>query len=232
MRKVLFVILAILLFIGAGFIIANGFEVLNLDVLGMKAIKEKNDLIDNKNQELSTLVGTTFESKLSTLNQSIQTLQTTKKSYEDKIVFASDENKNMQTEKYEIEFLWTKLGNYAKDEKVEIKIDVTNGSTAGFYDLKFTVVGKYVNITEFIYDIENDSKLGFKIEDFHMTSGEEGVQGTFSCKEIGINLDSVEEQVPEEQNANESPDGVETRRNNTTNNANTTTGSTNSNIAQ
>lgn len=192
MRKILFIILIILLLIGAGSIIANGFELGDFQVWGVKAIIAQNENIDQENEELSNLVSVTYPSSLAQLDTSSETLTSTKKEYEDKAILVSNSKYYMQTEKYEIEYLWTKLGNYAKDENVQIKIDVVNSSTSGLYDLKFTIAGEYVDVTEFIYDIENDSKLGFKIEDFHMSSTEGGVQGTFACKEISINIEAVE----------------------------------------
>ena len=43
-----------------------------------------------------------------------------------------------------------------------------NKSPAKFYDLSFTVYGEYISILDFVSDIENDSELGFKIENFKM----------------------------------------------------------------
>ena len=227
MRKILFIILIILLIVMSGFIIAKGFEIGKLDIWGVKSIIAKNDSIDQKNSELSNLVSVTYPETLSELNTSAETLTTTKKEYENKAVLVSDSSYYMQTEKYEIEFLWTKLGNYAKDRKVQIKIDVTNSTTSGLYDLNFTVAGKYSNVTDFIYDIENDSKLGFKIEDFHMSATEGGVQGTFSCKEIDIKIDKIE---VNQQNTDENTENTDnttdttntTETNNTVNESNTT----------
>ena len=50
-----------------------------------------------------------------------------------------------------------------------VNITKNSGSgTNGLYDLYFTANGTYVGITDFISDIENDSKLGFKIDDFKL----------------------------------------------------------------
>ena len=193
MRKILFIILIILLLVGAGLLIINGLELGNFKVWGIRDIIAKNDNIDQKNQELSNLVSITYPGALEALNTSSETLTSTKKEYEDKSVLVSNNKYYMQTEKYEIEFLWTKLGNYAKDNNVQIKIDVVNSVTEDLYDLKFTITGAYIDVTDFIYDIENDSKLGFKIEEFHMSANKNGVTGTFSCKEIGINIEKVDE---------------------------------------
>ena len=193
MRKILFIILIILLLVGAGFLIINGLELGNFNIWGIRDIIDKNNNIDQKNQQLSNLVSVTYPGNLEELNTSSETLTSTRKEYEDKSVLVSNSKYYMQTEKYEIEFLWTKLGNYAKDNNVQIKIDVVNSVTEELYDLNFTIMGAYIDVTDFIYDIENDSKLGFKIEDFHMSANQNGVTGTFSCKEIGINIEKVDE---------------------------------------
>lgn len=195
MRKILFIILIALLAVGAGFIISDGLELGDFQVWGIKDIIAQDENIDNKNAELSNLVSVSYPNTLQNLESSSQTLASTKKDYEDKSILVSNNRYYMQTEKYEIEYLWTKLGNYAKDNSVEIKIDVVSSGTEKLYDLKFTIAGTYVDVTDFIYDIENDSKLGFKIEDFHMAANGEGVQGSFTCKEISIKLESVGESI-------------------------------------
>lgn len=219
MRKIIFSILIVILLVAGGFLIAKGVSMGNFTVWGVKSIKEKNATIDQKNQQLSTLATTDYQSAVSGLNTSKTTLESEKKSYEDKAILAND-NSYLQTEKYEIDFLWTKVGNYAKDRKVELKFDVANSNTKGLYDLKFTVAGKYAKVADYIYDIENDSKLGFKIEDFHMVSAGEGVQATFTCKEVNINIESAESETITENSET-------TTENNTTNN--TTTNDTTAN---
>ena len=154
-------------------------------------------------------------------------MKTTKKEYEDKAVLVSNSKKYLQTEKYEIEFLWTKLGNYAQDENVEIRIDVVNSSAEGLYDLNFAIAGKYAKVADFLYDLENDSKLGFKVEDFHMNAVENGVQGTFSCKEIGLNIEQIEavqenRREDEQSEENNTTNTQETNTADTTNTTNTT----------
>lgn len=221
MRKIIFSIIIVILLVAGGFLIAKGVNIGNITVWGVKSIKEKNATIDQKNQQLSTLATADYESALSGLNTSKTSLETTKKSYEDKAILAKD-NSYLQTEKYEIEFLWTKVGNYAKDRKVELKFDVANSSTKGLYDLKFTIAGKYTKVADYIYDIENDSKLGFKIEDFHMVSAGEGVQATFTCKEVNINIESAESNSSSSTENDGTTNENNTTSNNTTNN---TTGS-------
>lgn len=225
MRKILLIVLIILLLIGAGLTIANGFELGSFKIWGVKAIVAENETIEKKNLELSDLVSVTYPSTLEALDMSSKTLTSTKEEYEEKAILVSNSKYYMQTEKYEIEFLWTRLGNYAKDNNVQIKIDVVNSSTSGLYDLKFTVAGEYSKVTDFIYDIENDSKLGFKIEDFHMSANGEGVQAAFSCKEISINIEATEQNAEgeqEETGASETTENTEANTSTNETDANTT----------
>lgn len=229
MRKIVFSIIIVILLVAGGFLIAKGVNIGNFTVWGVKSIKEKNATIDQKNGQLSTLATTNYQGAVSGLNTSKTTMESTKKSYEDKAMIAND-NSYLQTEKYEIEFLWTKVGNYAKDRKVELKFDVVNSSTKGLYDLKFTIAGKYTKVADYIYDIENDSKLGFKIEDFHMVSAGEGVQATFTCKEVNINIESAESAssgTEDDGATSENNTTTNTTTNNTTGNSTNTTNATN-----
>lgn len=75
------------------------------------------------------------------------------------------------SEKYKMEYLWVKLGNYATKNGVTLKLNVLNGTTGldGMYNLEFIINGKYAGITEFVYEVENDSTLGFKIDNFSLT---------------------------------------------------------------
>lgn len=256
MRKILLSLLIVLLLVGAGLTIANGFGLGNFKIWGVRTIIAENENIDNKNNELSNLVSVTYPQTLADLETKSKTLADTKKDYEEKAVLVSNNRYYMQTEKYEIEFLWTKLGNYAQDNNVQIKIDVVNSTTEGLYDLNFTIAGEYLKVADFMYDLENDSKLGFKVEDFHMsaieeTSSEEkseekseetgekkikGVQGRFSCKEISINIEAIEENTTDSsetvEDSAETTDKATTENKVNENTTNTTNTTTNNNVQE
>ena len=73
-----------------------------------------------------------------------------------------------------------------------MKMDVSRSSsgTEDTYNLNFTVTGAYARIAEFITDIEDDSSLGFKVEEFNIlaysSSDTTTLQATFVCKDIKI----------------------------------------------
>lgn len=242
MRKILFILALIILLIFTGVVIYKGTNFGRFKVWGITQIVEKNDEIDSENAQLSNLVSVTYPSTLTKLSNSSEKLQQTKKEYEEQSVMLSDSNYYMQTEKYKLDFLWTRIGNHAKDNKVEIKIDVTNGTANGIYNLNFTVVGKYANTTSFIYAIEGDSRLGFKIENFSMKQSTKGtgvlnsdgqtvynynnVECTFVCKEIKIDIKSLDGQDGKKDETNTTNT---TNAENTTNTVGNTTNTTNNN---
>lgn len=235
MRKILFAILAIVLLIFTGFVIYRGTNIGKFEIWGIKQINEENDVIDQKNADLATLVNVSYPEAISKLNNSGEVMEENKKEYEEQATMISS-SKYLQKEKYKLEFLWTKIGNYAKDNKVTPKMQVTNGSTKEVYNLIITAVGRYSNVASFIYAIENDSRLGFKIEDFKMTSANNGteengshyVQGTFTCKEIRIDLKSLDNENDEGKDEDKDKDNNtnNSNTNNTTNTTNSTTANT------
>jgi len=246
MRKILLALVMCLILVISIIVIAIGINAGIISVWGVKQIRQENFDIDKSNAELKETVEKAYPNAVKGIEKNAKDMQTSKTEYESKVILLSNSEYYMQTEEYEIEFLWTKIGNYAVDNNVEMKIEVTKSNLEGRYDLNFTVDGDYSNITQFIYDIENDSKLGFKIENFKMVSGatqsssdsEEskdkkyGVKGTFSCKEIKLNINEEEfkkmeenkEKASGEQKANETGENA-----NTNANANTSTNTTDPN---
>ncbi len=242
MRKIIIIIILCLLLIGSGFIFVKGNQKVN--IYGVKDISSKNDEIDKKNEELSNLISVTFENSKDNLKKTANNLVDTKTEYENQATLLASTlspSYALKTEKYELDFLWTELGNYAKDEGVIIKIDVrANKVNSSYYDLDFAVTGTYTGITDFIYDIENNTKLGFKIEEFGMSMVGDNLTGTFSCKDIAINvgkIDSSEQSNAEDKgenntnnnttSGNNTAGGNNTANTNNTSNATNTTNTTN-----
>lgn len=193
MRKLLIGILIIVLLVLAGFMLIDRVNIGSLEILGIEAIVDKNNELDQKILEATRLATVTYQGKLDTLNSANKQLQQEKQSYQNYVGAEDGTGAVSQIQSYEVEYLWTKIGNYAKREGVVLKMDVAvNNAVLGTYDLNFTVTGTYVGITEFIYDIDNDSSLLFKVENFKLLpNAEDGtLVATFTCKDISINIDS------------------------------------------
>ena len=82
---------------------------------------------------------------------------------------------------------------------------------SAYKDLKFTVNGNYLAITNFIYDLENDESLDFTIDDFDMKSD----VASFTVKDVKI-IQEEKSSMPENQNTVENSNNT-----NNTNNTNT-----------
>ena len=195
MRKILISILDVLLLIGLIFLIVNGVSWMKVE--GIKGLDEANKAVDKKISNLSNTISVTYVNSEANLKRAASTLQETKTEYENQEALSSTQNRTYVSnlEKYDIDYLWTKIGNYARDENVVIKMElIQSGASSNLYTLNFTVTGEYSSITNFIYDIENNSKLGFKIDEFKMGAADAStLSATFSCKEIPIIVGTVDQ---------------------------------------
>lgn len=235
MKKLLISILIALLLILSIFIAINGLNVGKIEVLGIRGINQKNSELDQKIQQATQLSTIDYQKAVDEVEENSKKLTEEKKNYEDMALLNTDSEgqATAQLQKYEVEALWVKLGNHATSEGATMKMDIVRGSTTSenMYDLNFTVNGSYISIIDFISDIENDSTLGFKIENFHMSGSGDSLQATFVCKEISI-IDVNESQVDTGTNNNNTTNST-TNSTNNTNSTNTTSNSaTNTNVAK
>lgn len=228
MKKTLMLILIGLLVTLSIYIVLNGVTIGSIEILGVQQIQEKNNQLDEKIQEAGKLANKDFAQAVNSVKDNAKKLENEKNNYQDMTAISTEGEvaSSSQIEKYEIETLWVKLGNHATKEGAVMKMDVEKGNTEETYNLKFTVTGTYIAIEEFISNVENDSTLGFKIEEFKMVPNESGenLQATFVCKEIAIKDVSATTQVVNTDNTMN--DG--TTNTATTNSTNTTSNTTNS----
>ena len=242
MKKLLILVLIILLVALTIFITVKGISMGNFEILGIQGIKEKNNKLDGKIQQAGKLVEKDYKQAVSDVQANAKQLKEEKKNYEDMTALTEGETQAAnQIEKYEIETLWVRLGNHATSEGTVMQMDVIKGanSAADVYNLKFTATGSYISITDFISAIENDSTLGFKIEEFKMYPASSGtdLQATFVCKDISIkDVSATTPNVPSNQSSNTAN---QTNTTNTTNTSNTNSTAnstnnkaTNTNVAQ
>ena len=204
-----------------------------IGVKGFLGLKEENETIEKKIETLNKTIKNNYSNALLTLDSSKDTLIDSKTEYENQAELSNLNSGNYTSEKYDIDYLWTKLGNFAKDENIDIKIDVNSAGVKDLYNLTFTATGTYSGITAFIYDIENDSKLGFKIDKFSMSGSTDVIGATFNCNEIYIDLNKIDKGSNSSGNTTNTTGNTTTSSGssskNTTSNTNTTntTNSTN-----
>lgn len=231
MRKILLSVFAGLTLIATIFFMVNGFNKFN--VKGFSGLDEKNTQVENKISDLSNVITVKYTQAESNQKTAANKLIDSKTEYENQAYLSSTNRSSYASmlEAYDIDYLWTKLGNYAKEEGVVIKIDVMSSSaSSNLYDLNFAVTGTYVGSTDFIYDIENDSKLGFKIDNFSMSSNTTAeVIASFVCKDIPIKVGDVERNTTTEEEKNTTNNSTSNNTKNASNTTNSTTSNTTTN---
>ncbi len=170
-----------------------GIKIGSFQILSISELKEKNYVLEEKISEASQLTTTTYPENATTLEETYQKYIAQKNKYEDLIGVAEKvDGKIYETKQYDIGYIWRILGNYATKRNVNLGIDVQKSNVgASNYNINFSVSGKYVNISQFITDIENDSDLYFRIYNFSMSGSGEIIKATFLVKNINIDASTI-----------------------------------------
>lgn len=174
MKKILISILIILLLVLCYFTLAKGIGFLKIK--SINNIKDASNKLENDFNEANELSNKTYPSEVEGLEEAIKQLKLAKQQYENKNSYTSEENMlgTVQVKTYKIHYLWTILGNYRKDRGIQsLNLDLKSTQGQDIYDLEFTLIGSYTNITDFLYDIENDEELNFEIQGFNISSSTE-----------------------------------------------------------
>ena len=237
MKKLLILILIGLLLALSIFIVIQGVSIGNVEILGIRQIQDKSAALDDKIEEAARLVEKTYAQAVSDVNTNAKKLEEEKKNYEDMTTISSDSDVEAanQLERYEIETLWVRLGNHATTQGVVMQMDVlpSTSGAANTYNLRFTATGSYISITDFISAIENDSTLGFKIEEFKMIPSGSELQATFVCKDIAIAEVSATTTTTNNANGTNSTNNTNASNTSNTTNASNTASTTNTvNVTQ
>lgn len=200
MRKILiFLVLIIALFMCYS-VVSNGLTIGSIRISNYSQIGTASKQIDTLIGQLVNLNDTELGKKKAEIRTAIENYNSQKEQYESmrEVMNTSiqEAEKDMtMVDMYDIDFLWTIIGNYATEEGVILKMDLMRSMLFSnlqateytMCDLKFTLTGDYIAITELIYDIENDERLGFEISNFEMVKGGENLMGTFSVKGVPVN---------------------------------------------
>ena len=204
MRKIVFLLVLILSIVACGYVATEGLDSNFLQIASYSDVKSANKQLETQISELNRKNSSEFESKKTALNTAVKNYKDKKEQYE---ALAPTVNTNTENEEptttgpmpYDIDFLWTIVGNYATEEGVTIDFTSTKSTSSltsssevfTMADLNFNISGAYNSVIEFIYDIEDDDRLEFEISSFKMQKGGDGVQATFVVKSIPINNDSI-----------------------------------------
>mgnify|MGYP004537672793 CR=1 FL=1 len=168
MKKTLILIIGAIILILTILAGIRGINVGKASVYSIKQIKESSLYLDTKVEEANTETNQNYAQAISLTDESIKKLKNAKEEYETKVAPLTGNNGIgiTQIEKYKIEYIWNKLGSYAKDEGIKIILDFEETTISDTYNIKFSLSGSYVGITNFIYHIENDDELNYKVTNF------------------------------------------------------------------
>lgn len=168
MKKTLILIIGAIILILTILAGIRGINVGKASVYSIKQIKESSLYLDTKVEEANTETKQNYAQAISLTDESIKKLKNAKEEYETKVAPLTGNNGIgiTQIEKYKIEYIWNKLGSYAKDEGIKIILDFEETTISDTYNIEFSLSGSYVGITNFIYHIENDDELNYKVTNF------------------------------------------------------------------
>lgn len=193
MKDILITVISILLTVVIIICMVKGLTVGSFRILSISNIKQESLNLDNEVDELNNLKNVTYKKKIDDLQTATKDLTTAKQKYLDLASVSSDEEiqeANLE-QTYAMEFLWNKVGLYATKEGVTLKWDVSSTGVNNKYTLNFTTTGSYVGVISYIYALENDSDLAFRIENFKMTASGENVTATFTVNNVAIKAETI-----------------------------------------
>lgn len=190
MKKILLVLIIILtgyatwLFVTQGFEFDLGFVM--IDVPSYQEVTNNKKELDSKLTSLKTKNDNELVMEENKVETSMKTYEARKQEYDMLAMTASEKEiaEANKIERYLLDYLWIKVGNYASDNDVKFKMTPnTNEQT-----LTFDITGKYISVINFIYDLENDLDLNFEINGIVIQGGStsEIVKANFNVEGIKV----------------------------------------------
>ena len=173
MKKILISILVVLLLILTYVILAKGINIGFIKIDSISTIKSESTKLDQDLNKANELSNKTYPTEVQGLEEAIRELKISKQEYENKKLYSAENEAlgTVEIKTYTIHYLWTILGNYREDRDVKsLTLDLKSTENEDVYDLEFTLVGNYISITDFLYDIEDDEELNFEIKNFKISS--------------------------------------------------------------
>lgn len=170
MKNIVLIIITILLAVLIGIIMIDGKQILAVEFSSIAQIREKNDMLKQKATEVSNLNQGQYQATIEKLQSAQEELKSNKSDYLDIASTSTEEEikEANQTQVYSMEYLWSKIGNYATENGIQLKMNVTESENSDKSTLDFLAIGYYESIRDFILAIEQDANLGFRIQNFKL----------------------------------------------------------------
>ena len=193
MKNILITVISVLMTVLIIITMIKGLTIGNIKILSIADIKQNSMDLDKKIEDLNTLKNLTYKQKVGNLEDSTKRLTTAKQKYLEVASLSTDEQIKAANQEpvYSMEFLWDKVGSYATREGLKLKWVVTPTGTTNKRTLSFTLTGAYISIINYVYAIENDSELAFRIENFKLVQAGGDLQATFTVRYVRIEQESI-----------------------------------------
>lgn len=226
MRRFLIKCLLFILIIMSIILITIGLQNDDYGVESYLKLQQKTKELNISMQELENKNTSEYEIKRQALIDSANNYRKVKKEYEKVIsnIQSVGGNEDNSFDLYDIDFLWTIIGNYATEEGIELQFDIITISNDiavlnkdyVLCDLNFTVLGEYTSIINFIYDLEDDERLSFEIRDFKLYKEGEELKATFVVKSAPINKTNLSRLTKKDIIDNEKENSIDKENNENT----------------
>ncbi len=192
-KKVLLLVLVIIFAYGSYTSFAQGFFgivtskfQLKLDVTSYAELKDNKQSMDNHLKELNNLNTTKLNEAVDNVRIEKTNYEAKKNEYDTLALSASEADiaEANKIERYLLDYLWIRVGNYANDNAVKFKMTPDEATST----LSFDITGSYVSVINFIYDIQNDTELNFKVDGIVVEGGSSDsiVKANFVVKDVNV----------------------------------------------
>lgn len=244
MLELVFNLLVVALII---FIVIYGLEIGPINIMSVSALKEYNEKMINDLDYSNRLISEGYQATIKQLEGAATELSMKKAEYEEATKGATEEEIREASidQEYSVEYLWSKLGNYATKNNLNLKLSIEPTGVENINNLSIKILGDYAGMTEFIERIENDDNLDFKVAKFKMNVEKEQkfkcidkltmntyeydikvLAATFTVENIRIKKETVSQEALDATNGNLVSNDINAV---TTNSTNTTAANTTSN---
>lgn len=159
---------------------------LKMDVVSYSDLKANKEKLDNDMKQLNSLNSTKLDEAAEGVRLEQKNYEAKKTEYDTLALTASKEDiaEANKIERYLLDYLWIRVGNYANDNAVKFKMTPNDADAT----LSFDITGSYVSVINFIYDIQNDAELNFKVDGIVVEGGssDQIVKAYFVVKDVNV----------------------------------------------
>lgn len=161
----------------------------NLSFLSIDAMQNKNIELETETVQLSAL-----QSVFNTAKTNLENAQQSYKEARDEYNSISQEDieyikEATKQDHYYVEWLWIVLGEYALDNKLTLNvIDPRKGSEESNQGtVQIQLEGRYQDVANFVFEVENDAELKFKLDNMSMTyASDNKINATFDVLSMEV----------------------------------------------